>query len=199
PGAGGGAIRERHGLAGRPVVVCVSRLMPRKGQDTLVRALPQVRRAAPGAALLLVGGGPSRQRLERLAREVSVERDVVFAGSVPFAELAAHYDAGDVFAMPCRTRNGGLDVEGLGIVYLEASATGKPVVAGDSGGAPDAVLEGETGFVVPGRDVAAVADRVSELLSEPELAARMGEQGRAWVEEAWRWDSVADRLGELLV
>ena len=86
---------------------------------------------------------------------------MVFTGSVPFDELAAHYDAGDVFAMPCRTRNRGLDVEGLGIVYLEASATGQPVVAGDSGGAPDAVLDGETGFVVPGRDVAAVADRVS--------------------------------------
>ncbi len=100
--------------------------------------------------------------------------------------------------MPCRTRNRGLDVEGLGIVYLEASATGKPVVAGDSGGAPDAVLEGETGFVVPGRDVAATARRVSELLSDQGLALRMGEQGRAWVETTWRWDSVARRMGELL-
>ena len=198
PGAGGEAVRARYGLAGRPVVVCVSRLMPRKGQDTLIRALPQVQRAVPGAALLLVGGGPSRQRLERLAREVGVQRDVVFAGSVPFDELAAHHDAGDVFAMPCRTRNRGLDVEGLGIVYLEASATGKPVVAGDSGGAPDAVLEGDTGFVVPGRDVAAVARRVSQLLSEPELAARMGERGRAWVEATWRWETVSQRLALLL-
>ena len=73
-----------------------------------------------------------------------------FTGAVPWAELPAHYGAGDVFAMPCRTRRGGLDVEGLGIVYLEASATGLPVVAGDSGGAPDAVLDGETGWVVPG-------------------------------------------------
>ncbi len=198
PGAGGAEIRDRYGLTGRPVVVCVSRLMPRKGQDTLIRALPQIRRQAPGAALLLVGGGPSRQRLERLVRDEGVAADVVFAGSVPYGELAAHYDAGDVFAMPCRTRNRGLDVEGLGIVYLEASAVGKAVVAGDSGGAPDAVLEGDTGFVVPGRDVAAVARRVSQLLAEPELAARMGDQGRAWVEATWRWETVSQRLALLL-
>ncbi len=100
--------------------------------------------------------------------------------------------------MPCRTRNRGLDVEGLGIVYLEASATGLPVVAGDSGGAPDAVLPGETGYVVPGREAAEVADRVSELLLHPDRAAAMGVRGRAWVEECWGWDSVARRLDALL-
>jgi phosphatidylinositol alpha-1,6-mannosyltransferase len=198
PGAGGAAVCERYGLADRPVVVCVSRLMPRKGQDTLIRALPQIRSQVPGVALLLVGGGPSRERLERLARDVGVERDVVFTGSVPFEELPAHYDAGDVFAMPCRTRNRGLDVEGLGIVYLEASATGKPVVAGDSGGAPDAVLEGETGFVVPGRDVSAVAGRVIQLLLDPGLAAPMGKRGRAWVEASWGWETVSRQLSRML-
>ena len=116
----------------------------------------------------------------------------------PHDELPAHYAAGDVFAMPCRTRNRGLDVEGLGIVYLEASASGLPVVAGDSGGAPDAVLPGETGYVVPGRDVAEVADRVSELLLHPDRAAAMGRRGRAWVEESWGWDASAGRLAELL-
>ena len=161
PGVDGEPVRAGYGLADRPVVVCVSRLVPRKGQDTLIRALPAIRRRVPDAALLLVGGGPYRATLERLARQTGVERDVVFTGSVPWAELPAHYAAGDVFAMPCRTRRGGLDVEGLGIVYLEASATGLPVVAGDSGGAPDAVREGETGYVVRGRDVAAVADRVA--------------------------------------
>ena len=89
---------------------------------------------------------------------------VRFSGPVPQAELPAHYAAGDVFSMPCRTRRGGLDVEGLGIVYLEASAAGLPVVGGDSGGAPDAILEGETGYVVGGRDVAALADRLVALL-----------------------------------
>jgi phosphatidylinositol alpha-1,6-mannosyltransferase len=100
--------------------------------------------------------------------------------------------------MPCRTRNAGLDVEGLGIVYLEASATGLPVVAGTSGGAPDAVREGETGYVVDGRDLAALADRVSTLLADPALARRMGAAGRQWVERDWRWETQAQRMADLL-
>ncbi|MDL4819884.1 glycosyltransferase family 4 protein [Actinomadura opuntiae] len=197
-GAGGAEIRERHGLADRPVAVCVSRLVPRKGQDALIRAWPRVLAEVPDAALLLVGGGPSRGELERLAASEGVTGSVVFTGSVPWAELPAHYDAGDVFAMPCRTRRRGLDVEGLGIVYLEASATGLPVVAGDSGGAPDAVLDGETGVVVPGRSVRCVADAVAGLLADPERARAMGRAGRAWVEQEWRWDVQAARLDALL-
>ena len=100
--------------------------------------------------------------------------------------------------MPCRTRRGGLDVEGLGIVYLEASATGLPVVGGDSGGAPDAILDGETGYVVPGRDSAALADRLIALLSDPPTARAMGDKGRAWVERDWSWDLTAARLRALL-
>ncbi|MPZ28030.1 MAG: glycosyltransferase [Micromonosporaceae bacterium] len=198
PDVDGAAVRGRYGLAGRPVVVCVSRLVPRKGQDALIRALPAVRRRVPDAALLLVGGGPDRSRLARLARDAGVEPHVVLTGGVGTAELPAHYAAGDVYAMPCRTRRGGLDVEGLGIVYLEASATGLPVVAGDSGGAPDAVRDGQTGFVVGGRDPAALVDRLVRLLADPDLAARMGAAGRAWVEAQWRWDTQADRLHCLL-
>lgn len=100
--------------------------------------------------------------------------------------------------MPCRTRRRGLDVEGLGIVYLEASASGLPVVAGDSGGAPDAVREGETGHVVNGRDPDQIADRVAALLADPALARRMGAAGRAWVEREWRWEAQAARLSALL-
>jgi phosphatidylinositol alpha-1,6-mannosyltransferase len=191
-------IRTRHNLTDRPVIVCVSRLVPRKGQDVLIRALPLIQRTVPDAALLIVSGGPYRPTLERLARDLGVARDVVFTGAVSWAELPAHYAAGDVFAMPCRTRRRGLDVEGLGIVYLEASATGLPVLAGDSGGAPDAVREGETGFVVPGRDVTAVADRLTTLLTDRALATRMGAAGRAWVESEWRWETQATRLHTLL-
>ncbi|WP_431976823.1 glycosyltransferase family 4 protein [Micromonospora haikouensis] len=198
PSVDGEPVRARLGLADRPVVVCVSRLVPRKGQDMLIRALPEIRRRVPDAALLVVGGGPYRGDLEKLARQTGVERDVVFTGSVPAAELPAHYAAGDVYAMPCRTRNRGLDVEGLGIVYLEASATGLPVVAGDSGGAPDAVREGETGYVVPGRDVAQLADRVATLLADRDLARQLGAAGRAWVEREWRWETQAARLATLL-
>ena len=198
PGAGGDAVRRRHGLTGRPVVVCVSRLVPRKGQDVLVRALPEVRRQVPGTALLLVGGGPDLPRLRRLAVEHGVADDVVTTGSVPWEALPAHYDAGDVFAMPCRTRRGGLEVEGLGIVFLEASATGLPVVAGRSGGSPDAVREGVTGVTVDGRSPAQVADAVAALLLDPDRAARAGRAGRAWVEQEWRWDVLAARLRGLL-
>ncbi|MFH8726090.1 glycosyltransferase family 4 protein [Streptomyces termitum] len=198
PGSGGDEVRARLGLTDRPVVVCVSRLVPRKGQDTLIRALPAILRRVPDAVLLIVGGGPYEKDLRRLAAETGVAASVRFTGAVPWAELPAHYGAGDVFAMPCRTRRGGLDVEGLGIVYLEASATGLPVVAGDSGGAPDAVLDGETGWVVRGESAEEAADRVATLLLDPALRTRMGERGRAWVEEKWRWDLLADRLRELL-
>ncbi|WP_030205651.1 glycosyltransferase family 4 protein [Streptomyces bikiniensis] len=198
PGSGGDEVRARLGLSDRPVVVCVSRLVPRKGQDTLIRALPGILRRVPDAVLLIVGGGPYEKDLRRLAAETGVAGSVRFTGAVPWAELPAHYGAGDVFAMPCRTRRGGLDVEGLGIVYLEASATGLPVVAGDSGGAPDAVLDGETGWVVRGESPEETADRVATLLLDPGLRARMGERGRAWVEEKWRWDLLAERLRELL-
>jgi phosphatidylinositol alpha-1,6-mannosyltransferase len=198
PGSGGEEVRRRHGLTDRPVVVCVSRMVARKGQDVLVRALPAIRRAVPDAALLLVGDGPHRRTVERLVREHHLERDVVLAGRVPWEETPAYYDAGDVFAMPTRTRLLGLEPEALGICYLEAAATGLPVVAGDSGGAPDAVLDGENGFVVDGRDVAQVAERCSRLLLDGDLAARFGERGRAWVAQRWRWDDLALRLHRIL-
>lgn len=198
PGVGGAAVRSRLRLVDRPVVVCVSRLVPRKGQDTLLRAWPRVVAAVPGAALLLVGGGPYRHRLRRLADHLGVGSAVTLTGSVRWHELPALFDAGDVFAMPCRTRLGGLDVEGLGLVYLEAAACGLPVVAGDSGGAPEAVLPGETGYVVDGRSVATVADRIVGLLDDPVRARAMGRRGRRWVCEAWGWDAVAARLRALL-
>jgi phosphatidylinositol alpha-1,6-mannosyltransferase len=197
--AEGRSIRERHGLADRPVIVCVSRLMPRKGQDSLIRALPRIRaEVGQDVALLIVGGGPYRKDLVGLVAELGLDPHVVIVGGVPWAELPAHYAAGDVFAMPCRTRHRGWDVEGLGIVYLEASATGLPVVSGDSGGAPDAVRDGQTGFVVGGRDQDALVARISQLLTDRELAERMGRAGRAWVEAEWGWQRSADRLRILL-
>jgi len=198
PGAGGAAVRRRLGLGDRPVVLCVSRLVPRKGQDTLLRAWPRVLAAAPGAILLIAGAGPFGKNLEDLSERLRLTHSVRFADAVPWQDLPAWYDAADVFAMPCRTRRGGLDVEGLGIVYLEASATGLPVVGGDSGGAPDAILDGESGYVVPGRSVAAVAGRITELVTDQARARAMGEKGLAWVQQEWRWELVAARLGRLL-
>ena len=194
PGVDGGEVRRRYGLSDRPVIVCVSRLVPRKGQDALIRALPAVRRRVPDVALLIVGGGPYADRLRRLAGDLPVH----FTGSVPWPDLPAHYAAGDVYAMPCRTRRRGLDVEGFGIVFLEASAVGLPVVAGDSGGSPDAVRDGETGYLVDGRDLVALTDRLVTLLTDRELAARLGAAGRAWVESTWRWEVQAQRMDALL-
>lgn len=191
-------IRTRYGLGDRPTVVCVSRLWPRKGQDMLIRALPAIRQRVPEAALLLVGGGPYLDRLKALAAQLDVADHVIFTGRVPGEELPAHFVAGDVFAMPCRTHGRGLDVEGLGIVYLEASAAGLPVVAGDSGGAPETVLDGVTGKVVDGRDLAQITTSVTDLLADPTWASEMGEAGRRWVSQHWRWEDIADRLSHLL-
>ena len=191
-------LRDRYRLGERPTVVCVSRLVPRKGQDMLIAAMPQIRRRVGDAALVIVGSGPYEQKLHRLAEESRVAAEVVFTGAVPTAELPAHYAMADVFAMPCRTRGAGLDVEGLGIVFLEASAAGIPVVAGRSGGAPETVLDGETGQVVDGRDVDELAEVISALLADPDRAQRMGQAGRQWVGRDWNWDTLTARLSGLL-
>jgi phosphatidylinositol alpha-1,6-mannosyltransferase len=196
--AGRARLRDRYGLGERPTVVCVSRLVPRKGQDMLIKALPSIRRRVEGAALAIVGGGPYLDSLRALARECGVADDVTFTGGVPAAELPTHHAMADVFAMPCRTRGAGLDVEGLGIVFLEASATGVPVIAGKSGGAPETVQHNKTGLVVDGREVDEIAGAVAELLTDRDRAAVMGAAGRDWVTAQWRWDTLAARLGTLL-
>ncbi|HWC35707.1 MAG TPA: glycosyltransferase family 4 protein [Mycobacteriales bacterium] len=198
PTVDGSVRRAALGWSDRPVVVCVSRLMPRKGQDVLIRALPEIRRRAGDVALLLVGGGPSRSRLESLAKEYGVTDDVAITGSMPFGELPSYYRTGDVFAMPCRERLGGLDVEGLGMVFLEAASCGLPVVAGRSGGSTDAVLEGETGVLVDGRKPGEVAAAVADLLIDPARAAALGACGRSWVTEHWTWPATSARLEQML-
>jgi phosphatidyl-myo-inositol dimannoside synthase len=191
-------LRARFGLGQRPTVLCLSRLVPRKGQDMLIRALPTVRQRVTDAALVIAGGGPYLDTLRRLAESYGVSEHVTFTGGVPAADLPAYHAMADVFAMPCRTRGAGLDVEGLGIVFLEASATGVPVIAGHSGGAPETVRHNETGLVVDGRSVTQIADAVSELLADPDRAAAMGAAGRDWVTAQWQWDGLAARLSELV-
>lgn len=190
-------IRRRHGLGERPVVGCVSRLVRRKGQDVLIEALARLRRVVPGAALLIAGDGPDRDRLRRLARRHDVADHVVFTGPMAPDEVPAHHAAADVSALPCRTLGGGLDVEGLGIVLLEAQACGVPVVAGRSGGAPETVQPGKTGRLVDGRDAVDVADTLADLLAAPDTARAMGEAGRRWMREDWTWDARAARLRTL--
>ena len=198
PAADGGPVRRRHGLGADPVCVCVSRLVPRKGQDRLIQGWPAVVARVPAARLLLVGGGPYGRRLRRLAAASPAAGRIHFAGEVAWAELPAHFAAGDVFAMPCRTRWLGLDLEALGAVFLEAAASGLPVVAGRSGGAPETVVEGETGLVVDGRRPGPVAAAVAGLLADPARARAMGAAGRRRMEAEFSWDAVVARFRKLL-
>jgi phosphatidylinositol alpha-1,6-mannosyltransferase len=198
PDVDGSAVRRRYGLGAAPVVVCVSRLVARKGQDVLVAGWPRVLARHPDARLLLVGGGPAEAALRRAVAARGVQDSVVFTGPVDPVELPTHYAAGDVFAMPCRTRRAGLDVEGLGMVFLEAAACARPVVAGTSGGAPEAVREGITGHVVDPRSPSAVADAIAGLLADPARARAMGAAGRAWVEQRWSWTTIAAGFADLL-
>jgi phosphatidyl-myo-inositol dimannoside synthase len=186
-------LRAVHGIGDRPLVVCVSRLVPRKGQDVLIRALPEIRRRVPDAALLLVGGGPYRDKLEAMAADAPAG-SVVFAGQVSETDLPRYYRAGDVFAMPCRTRRGGLEVEGWGNVFIEAAACARPVVVGDSGGARESLVDGVTGRLVDGADVGGVADAVASLLEDPARAAAMGLAGRERVERHFTWDRAFEQL-----
>ncbi|HEX7464703.1 MAG TPA: glycosyltransferase family 4 protein [Actinomycetota bacterium] len=186
-------VRARYRVTDRPLVVCVSRLVARKGQDVLIRAMPTIRRKVPDATLLIVGDGPYRRNLERLSAE-SPGGSVVFAGQVSEEELPRYYAAGDVFAMPCRTRLGGLEVEGWGNVFIEAAACGRAVVAGDSGGARESLVDGGTGILVDGSDVAQVADAVATLLADPALARAMGIAGRERVERFYTWPRAARQL-----
>lgn len=197
PGVDGTHLRTQWGIpSGAPLVGCISRLVARKGQDVLLEGWPRILRQHPDAWLAIVGTGPLESRLRRRAEELP---QAVVTGRIPWEDLPAAYAALDVMAMPCRTRLAGTDVEGLGIVYLEAQACGVPVVAGRSGGAPEAVRDGETGRVVDGRDVAAVADVIGGLLGDPASCAAMGRAGRRWVEELWSWEAIAGRFGDLLV
>lgn len=192
------SLRNELGLIDKAVIVCVGRLVPRKGQDRLIQALPLIRKTVPNVHLLLVGEGSYRSRLEKIARKAGVQDRVTFIGRVQYQQLPAYIRVGDLFAMPSRSRMAGLEVEGLGIVYLEASACGLPVIAGNSGGAPDAVIEGKTGFVVDGTQVESIAKGAILILTDSNLAKTMGVAGRDWVVREWSWDLWAGAFAKLL-
>lgn len=176
---------------GGPLLVgCVSRFVPRKGQRRLLAAATQVRAAGVELEVVLVGKGRDERRLRAEAARLGVPTR--FAVDVPWAELPAHYGRMDVFCMPCRSRWFGLEVEGLGLVFLEAAAAGLPVLAGDSGGAPETVIPGETGYVV--HDVAEIAEALHMLAASPERRREMGAAGRVRVESEFTWQAVAGRL-----
>jgi len=191
-------LRSELGLSEKKVIVSVGRLVHRKGQDVLIEAMPAIIKEVPEAHILMIGEGPYRSYLENRVKALGLQERITFIGRIQYADLPKHICAGDLFAMPSRSRLAGLEVEGLGIVYLEASACGLPVIAGDSGGAPDAVLEGETGLVVDGTSKADVAAAVIELLQDADRSKAMGIRGREWIIQEWRWDIWASRFAQLL-
>lgn len=193
-----GDLRKQLGLDGKVVIVCVGRLVPRKGQDRLIQALPLLRDSIPNIHLLIVGEGSYKSKLDALVKENNLSAQVTFVGRVPFSELPSYFRCGDIFAMPSRSRMGGLEVEGLGIVYLEASACGLPVIAGNSGGAPDAVVDGVTGIVVDGRNINEIAGAIARVVSDPAKSKNMGVAGNEWVNTNWSWDMWAARFSALL-
>ena len=182
------ALRQSLGLADKKVIVSVGRLVHRKGQDHLIESMPEILEVVPNAHLLLVGQGPYRDYLQQLVTKNALEDSVTFIGRIQYADLPQYICVGDIFAMPSRSRLMGLEVEGLGIVYLEASACGLPVLAGNSGGAPDAVLHNETGLVVDGTDNKQIAAAAIELLTKEVSARKMGVVGRQWIIDKWRWE-----------
>ena len=191
-------LRNELGLTEKKVIVSVGRLVHRKGQDVLIEAMPAIIRDVPEAHILMIGEGPYRSYLENRVKALEIQERVTFIGRIQYADLPRYICAGDLFVMPSRSRLAGLEVEGLGIVYLEASACGLPVIAGDSGGAPDAVLEGQTGLVVDGTSKSEVAAAVVELLLDPDRSRAMGVRGRQWIIQEWRWEIWSARFAELL-
>lgn len=192
----GALFRRELGLQGLPVVLTLARLVRRKGHDLAIRALAEVRRRIPNATYLVAGNGESSylESLRSLARQCGVEDAVRFLGRVEEDDLSGIYSASDVYVMTSRSSPSTGNFEGFGITYLEANACALPVIGSDTGGVADAILDGETGYLIPAEDVPTLTDRLLRLLGDPVLARRMGERGRARVLRDLTWDRIADRF-----
>ena len=191
-------VRGRYGLEGKKIILTLARLVERKGQDKLIEALPAIKREIPDVRYVICGKGSDEARLRRIAVEQGVSDEVVFAGFVPNEVRGAFYDACDVYAMPSREIPEKGDVEGFGITYLEANAFGKPVIGGRSGGVAEAVIDGVTGLLVDPRDVNAIASACIRLLNDPDLAERLGRQGRDRVKTVFSWDVICGEVSDIL-
>jgi phosphatidylinositol alpha-1,6-mannosyltransferase len=194
----GATMRTELGIESKRVIMCVGRLVHRKGQDVLVQAMPAVLRRIPEAVLVLVGVGPREEFLRKEVARLGIQDSVFFTGRIQYDQLPQYFHAADLFVMPSRSRLAGLEVEGLGIVYLEASACGIPVIAGRSGGAPDAVIAGETGLLVDGTKVDEIADCIVSLLPDRDRLLRMGKAGADWISKDWSWEMWGERFAALL-
>ena len=197
PGSGA-EIRSTLGIENKRVIMCVGRLVHRKGQDALIAAMPNIVKRLPEAVLVLVGVGPREKYLRKQVERLGLQSSVIFTGRVQYTQLPQYFQAADLFVMPSRSRLAGLEVEGLGIVYLEASACGIPVIAGKSGGAPDAVLSGETGLLVDGKNPTEISNTIVALLPDRNRLLAMGKAGNKWVSAEWSWDIWGKKFAALL-
>lgn len=180
----------------RPIVLSAGRMVPKKGFDTAIRALRRVTEEIPDTLLLIAGDGPEAASLKQLVRDLDLEENVHFLGNLSQQQLRRYYSVADVFMMVGREVPG--DIEGFGLVYLEANACGTPTIGARVGGVPDAIQDGETGLLVPPEDPAAAAGALARLLKNPDRAQRLGEQGRERVLSDANWERVADRIYHLL-
>ncbi len=194
---GGTALRDRLGIGARPMLLTVGRLVPRKGIDTVLRALPQVAASVLAVQYVVAGTGRDRSRLERLAVRRGVSDRVHFVGHVSDDALATYYSAADLFVMPAR--NAPPDVEGFGLVFLEANACGTPVIGARTGGIPNAVEDGETGLLVPPNAPDDLAEATLHVLTDSDVADKLGRQGRHRAVNEASWDDIADRIHAFLV
>lgn len=182
-------IKLRHGLHEKKVILIVGRMVSweqYKGHDELITVMPKIRKKMPETVLLIVGSGDDVKRLQNLAVEFKVNDSVVFAGRVSEKDLPSYYHACDLFVMPSRVvrkENGWWGGEGFGIVFLEASACGKPVIGANSGGVPDAVLDNKTGLLVNSDNDNSLTEAIFLLLKDKEYAALLGHNGREWVKQ----------------
>lgn len=192
-------LRKDLGLSEKKVIVSVGRLVHRKGQDILIQSMTAVLAKHPTAHILMVGEGPYRKELTKMVTELNLSHAVTFIGRIQYKELPRFICAGDIFVMPSRSRLAGLEVEGLGIVYLEASSCALPVIAGRSGGAPDAVDEGVTGYSVDGTSALEVSKAIIKLFDDPIKARKMGQAGRVWIIDKWRWEIWSKEFNSLFI
>jgi phosphatidylinositol alpha-1,6-mannosyltransferase len=196
PGIDTSALRERFGLGNRKVLLTLARIIERKGYDQVIRALPAIIKKVPDVIYCIAGdpAGGYVETLKRLASDLHVNQHVVFVGYVDDADLPAYYNLCNVYIMPSREIAASGDTEGFGITFLEANACEKPVIGGKSGGVSEAIVNGETGFLVDPVDTAMIAEKAIMLLNDQTLAKKLGRQGRERIERGFTWQSVAKRL-----
>jgi len=197
PGLDSSLIRKKYNLEGKKVILTAARLVRHKGHQNVLKALPQVLKEVPNLVYLIIGKGEEEGALKEIVKDLKLEEKVIFAGEI-MEELPLYYTACDLFIMPSYEIKERGDVEGFGIVYLEAGASGKPVIGGKSGGIPDAIINGETGLLVDPLDISQIAGTLIKLLTNPELAQKLGKKGRARVEEELSWEKMAEKIREII-